>query len=89
MLVRLQTKLTYIALEQPEPPSLLRQLSYQENTPVLGPDVDPQGWKTLPTVVVSGTVFGDHRVDISCTVSHSHTLALRALSLRSSPSQPQ
>lgn len=66
---RLQTSLIYIPTTRPDPPSLLRQLAYQENTPLLGPEVDPEGWKSVP-FHIRGTIFNTRRVEADCTVGH-------------------
>lgn len=50
-------------------PSPLRQLAYQENSPILGPEADPEGWHTVPSTWVKGNVFGKRSVSIHCTVS--------------------
>jgi hypothetical protein len=58
----------YVALAKPGPPSLLRQLAYQENSPLAGPDVDPEGWKTLETVTIQGKIFDTRVVTVKCSV---------------------
>ncbi|RDB20162.1 hypothetical protein Hypma_012959 [Hypsizygus marmoreus] len=47
--------IVYIPKIVPEAPSPLRQLAYHEASPLLGPSADPEGWLTLPTVVVHGS----------------------------------
>lgn len=53
---------------KPGPPSPLRQLAYADNTPLLGPDQDPTGWKVLEPKIVSGKLFQNREVQIKCTV---------------------
>ncbi|KAJ7126827.1 hypothetical protein C8R44DRAFT_106057 [Mycena epipterygia] len=55
---------------RPSPPSRLRQLAYQQNTALLGPDSDPEGWHTLPFVRTRGKLASTSRpVDAKCTLS--------------------
>lgn len=66
---RVGTNLAYVPIIVPEPPSPARQLAYHENSPLLGLSGDPEGWKTLPTVSVTGTIFKARSVEIKYTVS--------------------
>jgi len=43
----LQTLFNYVPCIKPDPPSPLRQLSYENRSPLLGPEADPEGWKTI------------------------------------------
>jgi hypothetical protein len=54
---------------KPDSMSMVRQLAYQQNCPLVGPDGDPDGWHTLQPVVVSGTLFGERTVEVKYTVS--------------------
>jgi hypothetical protein len=67
---RIHTPLVYVPITRPSPPSLLRQLAYRERTPLSGPDVDPEGWKTS-SVTIRGKIFNDHLVEVQCMVSSS------------------
>ncbi|THU78163.1 hypothetical protein K435DRAFT_876945 [Dendrothele bispora CBS 962.96] len=71
----LQQTFVYIPAIRPDPPSLLRQLAYQENSPLAGPSIDPEGWFTLPSVKLHGTVFSSRTVEISCTLSLAKPLS--------------
>ncbi|KAJ7661671.1 hypothetical protein B0H17DRAFT_1094182 [Mycena rosella] len=64
----------YFSMGQPGPPSALRQLAYQENSPLLGPDVDAEGWDNQP-FSAKGTVFASRMVDIKCTFSLAKPLS--------------
>lgn len=66
---RVQTMIAYVPITRPTPPSPLRQLAYQENSPLLGPEADPQGWEQLTPFVVRGTVFSKREVEMACVVS--------------------
>ncbi|KAF8968052.1 hypothetical protein BDZ97DRAFT_449634 [Flammula alnicola] len=66
---RIKTAFGYVPSTRPDPPSLLRQLAYQQFLPLPGPLSDPEGWKTLRPVTVRGTMFGVHRAEAKCTLS--------------------
>ncbi|KAJ7158493.1 hypothetical protein C8R46DRAFT_1109353 [Mycena filopes] len=66
---RVQTMFAYVPATRPPPPSPLRQLAYQQNTPLLGPDADPAGWEQFPPFVVRGTVFSTRQVEATCHFS--------------------
>ena len=59
---------SYVPLIRPDAPSLLRQLAYQANSPLLGPGADPDGRHQVPSSTVKGTVFKDREVQVSCVV---------------------
>ncbi|KAL5527135.1 hypothetical protein ACEPAG_5926 [Sanghuangporus baumii] len=57
---KLSTLFGYYPATRPDPSPRLRALAYEENLPVVGPDVDPEGWKlALPTPLSypRGTAF--------------------------------
>ena len=54
---------------RPDPPSLLRQIAYQQYLPLPGPVADPEGWKVLRPVTARGTFFQTKRAEVRCTVS--------------------
>ncbi|KAJ7261727.1 hypothetical protein B0H12DRAFT_1013149 [Mycena haematopus] len=66
---KVQTNFAYVPVTRPAPPSLLRQLAYQQNTPVPGPDDDPGGWEQFPSFTVRGTVFSTRQVEATCHFS--------------------
>ncbi|KAJ7472411.1 hypothetical protein B0H11DRAFT_1729547, partial [Mycena galericulata] len=65
---RLITQFGYFSMQQPDPPSPLRQLAYQNHTDLPGPYLDPAGWHALESVQIRGTIFGARAVDAKCTV---------------------
>ncbi|KAF7357383.1 hypothetical protein MSAN_01334300 [Mycena sanguinolenta] len=71
----LKTMFIYVPALRPEPPSLLRQLAYTSNTPIPGPEIDPQGWHTCPAVVVRGSVFNNRAIEVQCVFSLSKPLS--------------
>ncbi|KAJ7366255.1 hypothetical protein DFH08DRAFT_728184 [Mycena albidolilacea] len=71
----LRTMFVYVPALRPDPPSLLRQLAYQENTPIPGPEIDAEGWHTCPAVTVKGTVFNNRTAEVQCVFSLSKPLS--------------
>jgi hypothetical protein len=65
----LRTSLAYVPGTKPGPPSFLRQLAYQQNCPLPGPEVDEDGWKTFSPVRNSGIVFNKRKAAVNCTLS--------------------
>ncbi|KAJ3739216.1 hypothetical protein DFH05DRAFT_1514389 [Lentinula detonsa] len=66
---QIRTPFGFVPSSKPEPPSIFRQLAYQQSMPVPGPSTDPQGWKTLPTCKAKGTTLQNCPVDVRCTLS--------------------
>ncbi|KAJ4477342.1 hypothetical protein J3R30DRAFT_3290821 [Lentinula aciculospora] len=71
----LQMTWIYIPATKPDPPSPLRQLAYQENSPLLGPQDDPRGWYTLPSTKVYGTLFKNRVVEVTLNLSLAQPLS--------------
>ncbi|KAI1796920.1 hypothetical protein LXA43DRAFT_985107 [Ganoderma leucocontextum] len=65
----LATTFVYLPLTRAEPPSPLRELSYQEGSPLIGPQGDPGGWKVFPPVIVAGALFDTRQVELECTLA--------------------
>ncbi|KAL4248690.1 hypothetical protein ABKN59_006343 [Abortiporus biennis] len=59
---------------RPSQPSILRQISYLEQTPLVGPEGDPDGWKTLDSVQIQGTFFRTRPIEATCTLSLARPL---------------
>jgi hypothetical protein len=51
------------------PPSALHARVYAEGGVILGPDVDPEGWKVYDPIKITGTLFGTREVSVQYTVS--------------------
>ncbi|KAF9562006.1 hypothetical protein CPC08DRAFT_634774 [Agrocybe pediades] len=65
---RASVKFGFIPISRPPPFPPMRRLSYQENSPLLGPSADPEGWYSKGPITVAGHV-GNHRLaHIACTV---------------------
>lgn len=85
---RLVAPFKYVPLARPGPPSALRQLAYEKNTALMGPDADREGWKTLDPVKIEGTLHKTTPVWVVCKV---HSLPVPKDGLRGlleSPSYP-
>jgi hypothetical protein len=78
--VRIKTAFGYVPSSRPELPSVLRQLAYQQNTPLPGPHYDPQGWKTLRPVPARGVMYKSRQVEVQCTVSMSASFLINLFS---------
>ncbi|KAL0954346.1 hypothetical protein HGRIS_003340 [Hohenbuehelia grisea] len=70
--LRPDSKLTatfgFLPITKPSPPSPLRQLAYQENSPLLGPGGDPDGWHMVGQTIIRGTLFGQRPVNALCSL---------------------
>ena len=60
--------INYMAGKRPEAPSPLRQLAYENGTPIPGPKEDPDYWETLESVTIAGTI-NNREVQVECQVS--------------------
>jgi len=65
----LGTSLLYIPRWRAPPPSGLRQLAYIDGTSLIGPSGDPDGWKVLQPVKLSGTIPGPKTVELEYTLA--------------------
>ena len=83
----LATTFMYLPLTRAEPPSPLRELSYQEESPLIGPQGDPEGWKVFPSVNVTGVLFDARQVELDCAVCMHKLLRMVVRSQRVFPSQ--
>ncbi|KAK7032321.1 hypothetical protein VNI00_013280 [Paramarasmius palmivorus] len=72
---RIRTPFGYVPSSRPEPPSLLRQLAYEQNLPIPGPHVDAEGWKTLGTTITRGISFHGREAEVQCTLSLAKPLS--------------
>ncbi|EMD36827.1 hypothetical protein CERSUDRAFT_83847 [Gelatoporia subvermispora B] len=68
------TVFAYTPIIRPEAPSLLRQISYLESAPLPGPEEDPEGWTTLKSIKIRGTIFHAREIDVTCTLSLAQPL---------------
>ncbi|KAJ7592896.1 hypothetical protein C8J56DRAFT_484812 [Mycena floridula] len=68
---KLGTMFRHIPCIRPPASSPLRQLAYQENSPLLPPEADSEGWELLAPFTVRGTIFNVREVDVRCRVSRA------------------
>jgi len=66
---RISTMFSYYPRSVADPPSSLRQQAYSEGSPLPGPDIDPEGWKVLPSTIVQGKLFGTRHAELECTLA--------------------
>ncbi|KAG1738345.1 uncharacterized protein EDB91DRAFT_1249262 [Suillus paluster] len=71
----LTTDFTYVPITKPELPSSMLQKAYRENTPLVGPEGDPEGWHILPSVAVTGTLFGAKRASVEFNLALTKPLS--------------
>jgi len=68
---RIKAPITYIPAVVAQPASIRRQQAYENAALIPGPHSDPEGWLSLPTTVLQGSMTGTlaQNVAIECTVS--------------------
>lgn len=71
---RLVVPFTYTPQARPAQPSILRQIAYLENSPLAGPDGDPDGWRTSQPVKICGKIFNARSIEVTCTLSIARPL---------------
>ncbi|KIY66486.1 hypothetical protein CYLTODRAFT_377683 [Cylindrobasidium torrendii FP15055 ss-10] len=64
----IRTVVAYMPRSRPPPPSELRSLAYNESTSIPGPDVDPDGWRTLPPCTFYGKTGENAQLKVKCTL---------------------
>ncbi|KIM40546.1 hypothetical protein M413DRAFT_11437 [Hebeloma cylindrosporum] len=64
----LTTTFEYMPIIRPPPFPPLRQLAYQEGTPLLSPTADPDGWHSLPALEMKAKLLKSREVHVKCTV---------------------
>jgi hypothetical protein len=66
--IRISAQFGFIPITRPPPFPPLRRLAYQEESPLLGPTVDPDGWHFKDSITIRG-IFNNRPVLVGCTVS--------------------
>ncbi|KAI0366529.1 hypothetical protein BV20DRAFT_951982 [Pilatotrama ljubarskyi] len=59
----------YCPVIRPVAPSIARQIAYMENSPLIGPEGDPEGWRCLEALRVHRSVFSTLTVEATCTLA--------------------
>lgn len=72
---QIKTAFGYVPSIRPGPPSLLRQLAYQQGCPLPNPETDPEGWKVLRSVTCRGVMSKSRRVETRCTLAIAQPLS--------------
>ena len=62
------TTIVYVPRIRPEPPSPMMQLAFQERHPLVGPKGDPEGWHSLDSINIRGTLFSTRDIGVRCVV---------------------
>ncbi|TFK22449.1 hypothetical protein FA15DRAFT_559352, partial [Coprinopsis marcescibilis] len=65
----LNIPIVYTPSFEPPPTPIARQSAYREGAMVPSPMVDPEGWSTLPSIMISGTLMEQRTVSVQCTLS--------------------
>jgi len=65
----LSANFAYVPITKPDLPSPIVQMAYAENVPLVGPEVDPEGWHTVPPTTVTGTLFNAKPVNVDFTLA--------------------
>src|SRR5882757_4516383 len=68
-LTRIHAAFNYIPFIIPGPPSPLRQLAYEQGSPLWGPGADPAGWHECGIIKLKGSVDRFRDTGVYCTVS--------------------
>jgi hypothetical protein len=71
----LATDFAYVPITKPELPSPMLQKAYKENISLVGPEGDPEGWYILPSVTVTGTLFGAKRGNVDFNLALAKPLS--------------
>ncbi|KAK7690954.1 hypothetical protein QCA50_006057 [Cerrena zonata] len=71
---RLVVPFIYTPQARPAQASVLRQIAYLDSSPLIGPEGDPEGWRTLAPTKISGQIFNTRPVDITYTLSIARPL---------------
>ena len=67
--LRIEAKFGFIPMTRPPPFPPLRRLAYQDESPLLGPTGDPDGWHSKDSIRIKARTLNNRHVQIDCTVS--------------------
>lgn len=59
---------SYTPLTRPKKPSRARQEAYKQKAPLLGPDLDVEGWQVFQDLEVLGKLFKQRHVSVALSV---------------------
>ncbi|KAG6916056.1 hypothetical protein DXG01_008629 [Tephrocybe rancida] len=66
---QIKTAFGYVPSTRPGQASLLRQLAYQQSTPLAGPSSDREGWKSVRPVPARALMYRKHQAEVQCILS--------------------
>ncbi|KAJ6591393.1 hypothetical protein B0H10DRAFT_1960786 [Mycena sp. CBHHK59/15] len=66
----------FFSMRPPGPPLMLQQLAYQENSPLLSPEADPEVWQSLPSFSNSGLLFSVLKLNVKCTLCYTRSTSI-------------
>ena len=72
----LTTSFVYLPRSRAPQPSRLLHAAYEHGRPILGPHLDPEGWRIAPTQQLAGTLHKSRATYLGCTVSSLLSLSL-------------
>ncbi|KDR78935.1 hypothetical protein GALMADRAFT_1365711 [Galerina marginata CBS 339.88] len=72
---KIKATIGYMPVTAPPPLPDLRRLAYEQRTALLGPTIDPEGWKATESVQFEGTIFNNRTVQVGCTLFLSKPLS--------------
>lgn len=73
----LTTSFVYLPRSRAPQPSRLLLAAYEHGRPILGPHLDPEGWRITPTRRLAGTIHNSCATYLDCTVSNLLPYSLR------------
>ncbi|KAG8213462.1 hypothetical protein J3R82DRAFT_11980 [Butyriboletus roseoflavus] len=65
----LMTAFAYLPVTRPELPSPMLQKAYKEGLHLVGPEGDPDGWHTLPPLIIQGILFNSHPAEVTLNLA--------------------
>ncbi|KIM40547.1 hypothetical protein M413DRAFT_412501 [Hebeloma cylindrosporum] len=65
---RIAAKFGFIPIIRPPPFPPLRRLAYQEESPLLGPIGDPDGWHSMDPIKIKARTLNNRHILIDCTL---------------------
>jgi len=72
----LTTSFVYLPRSRAPQPSRVLLAAYERGRPILGPHLDPEGWRITPTRRLLGTLHNSRATYLDCTVSNLLPLSL-------------
>ncbi|KAF7976619.1 hypothetical protein HWV62_2292 [Athelia sp. TMB] len=64
----------YMPITKPRPIPPLRRAAYEQGTPLVGPEGDPEGWIILPAYKYAGVAFDSRKTEVKCKLAIANPL---------------